>query len=274
VARCGDAAAGRTLFVLAHHDAHQAGRFYDQSAQRALHRLAPGLLARLKTSPPQWWLGLAGPALTAAGAASGRRGTLRAGLAVTLLATAVVAEIASSPVVPGANDNLSGVAGLVALAELVRDRPIRGLRILLVSCGAEESLQEGVRGFAARHRGEIDGASFLNLETVGSPRLIMLEGEGPIWMEDYTDPSFRDLVARTADEAGVPLERGFRARASTDSVIPSRAGHPTATLTSITEWGALANYHLPTDTPGNLDYETVQAAARLAHALAVRLAAR
>ena len=53
VARCGDAAAERTLVVLAHHDAHQAGRFYDQGLQQAIHRLAPGLLARLKTSPPR-----------------------------------------------------------------------------------------------------------------------------------------------------------------------------------------------------------------------------
>jgi len=153
VARCGDPGAERTLVVLAHHDAHQAGRFYDQGLQQAIQRLAPDLLARLKTSPPQWWLGLAGPLLTVAGGLSGRRGPVRAGLALTLLGTAIVAEIASNRAVPGANDNLSGVAGLVALAELSRERPPAGVRLLLVSCGAEESLQEGVRGFMARHRG-------------------------------------------------------------------------------------------------------------------------
>jgi hypothetical protein len=108
----------------------------------------------------------------------------------------------------------------------------------------------------------------VNLETVGSPRLIMLEGEGPIWMEDYADPSFRDLVARCAEAEGIELERGFRARASTDSVMPSRAGHPTATLTSITAWGALANYHLETDTAENVDHDTIERAARLAYATA------
>jgi Zn-dependent M28 family amino/carboxypeptidase len=158
----------------------------------------------------------------------------------------------------------------VALAELAHDRPPPGVRLLLVSCGAEESLQEGIRGFVPRHRDELppDRTSFLNLETVGSPRLIMLEGEGPIWMEDYAGPTFRDLVARCAEEAGVEMERGFRARASTDSVIPSRAGYPTATLTSVTAWGALANYHLPTDTPENVDYGTVRQAVRLAYGVA------
>src|SRR2546421_12029198 len=128
----------------------------------------------------------------------------------------------------------------------------------------------------ARHRDELDPERtwFLNLETIGSTRLIMLEGEGPIWMEDYREPSFRDLVAARATEAGVELERGFRARASTDSVIPSRAGYPTATLTSVTPWGALANYHLPTDTPENVDYSTVDQAVRVARKVAESLSAQ
>jgi hypothetical protein len=261
---------GPTLVVLAHHDAHQTGRLYDQGLLMALHRRAPALVARMRTSPPQWWVGLAGPALTVAAAVTGRRRPALAALPVLAIGTAAAAEVALNPVSPGANDNLSGVAALVTLAELLRERPLANTRVLLVSCGGEEALQEGVRAFVARHSDELDprGTRFLNLETVGSPRLIMLEGEGPIWMEDYTDPGLRDQVERLAGGTGIALERGFRARASTDSVIPSRAGYPTATLTSITAWGALAHYHLPTDTPDNVDHATVHAAARLAYALA------
>jgi hypothetical protein len=268
VARFGDPGARRTLVVLAHHDAHQTGRLYDQGLLKALHRRAPGLLARMKTSLPQWWVGASGGVLTLYAAIRGRRGPALAGAAMNLLGGASMAEVALNPVSPGANDNLSGVAALVALADrLAADSP-PGVRVLLVSCGAEEALQEGIRPFMARHRGELANASFLNLETVGSTRLIMLEGEGPIWMEEYADPSFRDLVERCAREEGVELERGFRARASTDSAIPSRAGHPTATLTSIEPWGALANYHLPTDTPDRVRHDTIDAAARVAFAVA------
>ena len=114
----------------------------------------------------------------------------------------------------------------------------------------------------------------LNLDTVGSPRLVLLEGEGVLGIEDYTDPSFRDLIADTAAEAGVPLTRGQRSRSSTDSVIPSRAGYPTATLTSFEpDTKLLSNYHLPTDTPENLDFGTVAEALDLTEALARRLAA-
>jgi hypothetical protein len=275
VASVGEADRRVTLVVLAHHDAHRSGRLYDQSPQRALHRLAPALVARARRSFPQWWLGLAGPALAALAAWRRRAGPARVAIALNLLGTALVAEAARSPTTPGANDNLSGVAGLVALAEMLRDRPLSGLRVLLVSCGAEEALQEGVRAFLARHRGRLDRSRtrFLNLETVGSPRLILLEGEGPIWIEDYSGAPFRDLVCSRANAAGVAIERGFRARASTDSVIPSRAGYPTATLTSITAWGALANYHLPTDTPENVDYDTVASAVRVAYAAGEALSA-
>jgi Zn-dependent M28 family amino/carboxypeptidase len=187
-----------------------------------------------------------------------------------------MADIARSRTVPGANDNLSGVAALVRLAELLAERPIEGLRVLLVSCGAEESLQDGIRGFLRRHAAELppERTCVLNLDTVGSPKLALIEGEGPLVMRDYTDPGFRDLVARCAQEAGVALERDLRSRASTDSVIPSRAGYPTALLSSVTTWRSLANYHWPSDVPENLDYETVAGAAEVSYAVAEALARR
>jgi Zn-dependent M28 family amino/carboxypeptidase len=183
--------------------------------------------------------------------------------------SAAFADIARSPIVPGANDNLTAVAALLALAARLRDEPAPGVRVMLVSCGAEEVLQGGNHGFAARHFPALDRekTSFLNLETLGSPRLILIEGEGPVVMEDYTDRTFRDLVARAAERAGVRLRRGMRARSSTDSVIPSRAGFPTATVASVDRHKLLSNYHLMSDTPENVRYETVLDAIELAEAV-------
>jgi hypothetical protein len=275
VARLWPADAPRTLVVLAHHDAAQTGRLYDQDLQMKVHERFPGLLRRFKRQPPQWWIGVAGQVLALAGAVTGRRRWAAAGLGVHLPGLALIVDIMRSPTVPGANDNLSGVAVLVALAEALRAQPVDGLRVVLVSAGAEETLQDGIRGFVARHRHELDPTRtcVLNNDTVGSPRLIMVEAEGPFRMRDYRDPAFRDLVAACAGEEGLALERGFKARASTDSVITSRAGLPTATLASLTAWQAMANYHLPSDVPANVDYTTVAAATRLAHAVARALGA-
>jgi hypothetical protein len=263
-----------TLVVLAHHDAPQSGVLFRQTPQRWIYEHAPQLLERGKTPPPQWWVGLAGPLSTVAAAACRRRGPAWAGLIVGAIGTALVADIWCNATVPGANDNLSGVAVLVALAELLSDSPLPGVRLLLVSCGAEETLQDGIRAFVSRHRHELDRqrTCFVNLDTVGSPHLIMLEGEGPVWMEDYAGPWLRDMLAAQARRLGIDLERGFRARSSTDSVIPSRAGYPIATLLSMTDWRSPANYHLPSDVPANLDYATVADATRLVYGLAGELA--
>ena len=55
-------------------------------------------------------------------------------------------------------------------------------------------------------------------------------------------------------------------------MIPSRAGYPTATVSSVTPWRSLANYHWPSDVPENVDYETVRDAVTLAYAVAEALA--
>jgi hypothetical protein len=274
VAETGDPAGDKTLVVMAHHDAAPTGFIFDDTFQRKLNDFFPDLVEATDTALPMWWPVYAGPALAGLGAATGRRGLAKAGLFFSATSFASFADIARHRIVPGANDNLTGVAVLVALAERLRAEPVEGLRVVLASCGAEEVLQGGVYGFTERHLKGMDPAStwVLNLDTLGSPRLIMLEGEGPIWMEDYCGPDFRDLVADVAEEAEITLRRNMRARTSTDSVVTSRAGYKTATLASMNAWKGLSHYHMPTDVPANVDYATVADALGVTEALARRLA--
>lgn len=266
IAETGDPGSDRTLVVLAHHDAAPTGLVFDQRPQQALARRFPDLVARSDTSFPLWWPVLGAPLLTALG-------FRRAGRIATLVTGLFGLDIARNRFVPGANDNLSGCAALVALAERGKDLPVR---VLLVSCGAEEVLQGGIYPFVEDHLKRLDPARtwVLNLDTIGSPALFMIEGEGVLVMEDYCDPAFRDLLAASAERAtGAPLRRGCRARSSTDSVIPSRAGYPTATLASWEpESKVLSNYHLPTDTADRVRYDTVAQAVEISAALAADLA--
>jgi hypothetical protein len=274
VARTGDPGAARTLVVLAHHDAAHTGAIFDERAQKWLAEHFPGIIERIDTSLPLWWAVLAGPALAVLAAARRSRRASRLAAMISAVATAVFADVARSPVCPGANDNLSAVAVLAALAERLSRNPVEGLQVVLVSCGAEEVIQGGIYGFAARHFPALarEQTWFLNLDTVGSPKLVLLEGEGPVVMEDYPDRSFRDLVCRAAERAGAPLQRGMRARNSTDAVIPARSGYPIATLASMDRHKALSNYHRMSDTPENLDYTTVLHALTVAEAVARELA--
>jgi hypothetical protein len=275
VAECGDPDAERTLVVLGHHDAAHTGMVFDPTMQRQFAERFPGIVERIDTSVPQWWLLLAGPLLVAAGGATNRRGVTAAGTAISTLGAALMEDIQRGEVVPGANDNLSSVAAMVAVAEALRDRPVKGLRVILASCGAEEILQGGIYGFCERRLAPLDREQtwVLNVDTVGSPGLVLLEGEGPVVMEDFFDVTWRDLIARVAEREGIPMRRGMRSRASTDAVIPSRMGYPTACLVSVNRHKALPNYHMPSDVSDNLSYPTVACAADLTEALARELAA-
>jgi len=274
VAETGDPAAAGLLVVLAHHDAAPSGFIFHPGPGEWVGRRFPHVLDRASTSVPLWWPVIAGPAVAGLGALLGRRAVAAAGALTCALAVVTLGDVARHPVVPGANDNLSGVAALVALAARLRDEPLAGVRVLLASCGAEEVLQGGIHGFCARHLAGRDPAAtwILNLDTVGSPRLAMLEGEGQLWVEEYPGPELRDLVARVAEDHGVPLLRGLRARTSTDASVTGRAGLPTATLISVNAFKALSNYHQPTDTMDRLDFRTVGRAVVVVEALARALA--
>jgi hypothetical protein len=270
----GDEAAQDTLVVMAHHDAAPTGVVFDQSFQRFLARRFPGFIARTDTSLPLWWPVVGAPSLVTAGALVGSRRTVAAGTALSILITALAIDVARSPTVPGANDNLSAVAVLVGLAERLRDRRLDGIRVLLVSCGAEEVIQGGVYGFAEGHFPRLDRGRtwFVNLDTVGSPELVLVEGEGPFRMEDYCDPAFRELVATAAAGIDRPLRRGVRLRVSTDGVVPHRAGYPTVTFGSWDPDTKLpSNYHLLSDTPENLRFDTVVRAVEVVEAIAEAL---
>jgi hypothetical protein len=274
IAEAGDPDAERTVVVLAHHDAAQTAFIFDPRFQERLIDHFPGIVERIDTSLPLWWPVLAGPLLATAGGLSGRRGLAGAGAALSAAAAATMAEIQRGPTVPGANDNLTAVAVIVALAEALAAEPVAGLRVQLVSVGAEEVLQGGIYGYCERHLSGRDRERtfFLNIETVGGPSLALLEGEGCVVMEDYFDRPFRDLIGRVAEREGIPLRRGMRSRTSTDSVVPSRMGIPTATVVAIDRYKALSNYHRMTDTPENLCWPTVACAADLAEAVVRELA--
>lgn len=133
---------------------------------------------------------------------------------------------------------------------------------------------EGMQAFARRHFRSLprDRTHFVCVDTVGSPHLTLIEGEGMLRMREYPE-GFKELVAECAAACGVELGRGLRFRNATDGLIPLRAGYPTVAIGSVTRLKVPANYHWPTDTPENVDHDTVSDAVTLCTAIARRLAA-
>ena len=268
VAEAGDRDAERTLVFVSHHDAAHGGLIFAPQLATVPADAFPGWYQRQETSPQPMLLVAAGPALVALGALAGLRGLRRLGTIVSLGSAAAFADIATRTVVPGANDNLSGVAVVLELARALRERPVRGVRVLLVSTGSEESFMEGMRGFARRHFGSLptESTEVICLDSVGSPELIVIEGEGMLRMRDYT-PELRDRLTALAERAGVHLRRGLRLGLATDGLIALKAGYRSVAIGSVTKYKLPLNYHSQRDTAAALHYDTVRDAATLCEAL-------
>jgi hypothetical protein len=273
VGTAGDPDAAETLVFVAHHDAANGGLIFRPEPNRLVADAFPGWYARQTTSPQMMRLVAAGPALAGLGALTGLRPLRRLGAVIAGGSALAFLDIATRTVVPGANDNLTAVAVLLELARGLREEPIRGLRVLLVSTGSEESSMEGMRGWVRRHGPRLDPARtrIVVLEALGSTELILLEGEGMIWMTDY-DTGVRDLLDESARRARVPLRRGLRLGFATDALPALRDGLRVATLASCDEYKMPSNYHSQRDIARNVDFGTVAAAVRVAEA-AIRTAA-
>lgn len=264
--------AERTVVLVAHHDAAHAGLVFHPALPELADRA--GLIEKANTSPPLMWPIIAGPASVAAGSLLGSRLLAKAGAVVSALFAAAMADIGLRKVVPGANDNATGVAVLVAVARALAERPAERTRVLLVST-SEEALCAGMEAFGQRHFPKLPAEStfFLSIDTVGSPHLCVLRGEGMRLMREYPKRSL-ELVDGLAEDLGIQLYPGLRLRNATDGSVALAGGYECCSLASCTDLKQPSNYHWPTDVPENVDFGSVADAVRLAEALVRRLDAR
>jgi acetylornithine deacetylase/succinyl-diaminopimelate desuccinylase-like protein len=267
VAELGDAGAERTVVFIAHHDAAHSGLVFHPALPRVAMERMPRAHAKSNQSFPILYAVFLGPVLLSLWGLTGLRALRDLGAFLAAGATAAMADIGARPVVPGANDNLSAVAALMALAHELVERPPEGVRVILLSTGSEESFMEGMQGFIARHAAALTTASteFVCLECVGSPHLCVVEGEGMLRMRLYPERD-REALAAAGEKAGVPLRRGLRTVAATDALIALRAGYASCTLGGVDETKFPANYHWPSDVPDNLTWESVEGAAKVCEA--------
>ena len=273
VCELGDPEAERTVVVIAHHDAAHSGLVFHPAVPPLADRL--GLIEKTDTSPPLMAPVIGGPILAALGALSGRRLLAKLGLALGVGSVAAMADIGARKVVPGANDNGTSVVTLLALARRFVAEPPAGTRVILLSTGSEESFSEGMKAFGERHFPSLPREStfFLCLESIGSPHLLVLRGEGFLKMRDYPPRSLA-FMDGLAEELGIWLFPNLRLHNGTDGLESAAAGYETAVLAGCTDLKQPANYHWSHDLAENVDFETVADAVRLSEAAIRRLGER
>lgn len=270
VCELGPASAEKTVVVVAHHDAAHSGLVFHPALPKLADRL--GLIEKSDTSPALMAPVVGGPLLAALGALSGRRLLTRVGIFLGLGSAAAMADIGLRKVVPGANDNGTGVVALLALARRLVEEPPEDLRVILLSTGSEESFSEGIKAFGERHFPQLPREStlFVSVDSIGSPHLLVLRGEGFLKMWEYPSKALA-LFDGLAEELGIWLYPNLRLHNGTDGLEPLAAGYETVSICGCNELKNPANYHWPNDVAANVDFDSVADGVRLIEAAMRRL---
>ena len=97
-----------------------------------------------------------------------------------ILYVPLLLDIALSPAAPGENDNASGVALVLRLAE--RLDFLEGFGVHVVLTGSQKAMAQGSRAFLKNHRKQLvpDRTAVLNVDSVGSGELRLTKKEGPL----------------------------------------------------------------------------------------------
>ncbi len=258
------APAERTLVVLAHHDAQRSGWLWSSPLMASA---TAG--ARERGGPRPLALGaqlLIG--LVTLGCLAGSR-VLRAVGALGLAALTLVGlDVARGRVVPGANDNATGVAALLALVAAFARDPLERTDLVAVFTDCEETGLGGAAAWAAAHSGELAAAGTLvvSLDTLGSgqPAVVTSEGLTASYARDALEWADRGALRA----AVAPPVRTTMA-APTDALAAQHAGLRALSLVSVDEnWTLGKHYHRPTDTPENVDWDSVESCTRMAAGIA------
>jgi hypothetical protein len=97
-----------------------------------------------------------------------------------ILYVPLLLDIALSPAAPGENDNASGVALALRLAE--RLDFVEGFGVHVLFTGSQKAMAQGTRAFLKKHRKQFvpDRSAVINLDEVGSGEVQVTKKEGPL----------------------------------------------------------------------------------------------
>ncbi len=253
------------VVIVAHIDTAKTGlawhpRVTQLGAQRNLARRAMDPVMGLQAAA------IAGSAVTAL---LPRRSVVRRvvgipAAALNLVAIALNLDIARSPVVPGANDNASGVAAALAVARAFAANPPGNVDLEIALVGSEEVGMAGFHAWLERRQAALDPSRtlVLGLDTVGSGTPIVAAAEGAVATHRYPEGAL-ELVDEGALLAGEPEPQRWRIGAWTDPLLALLRGYPAASILSVGP-GFYTHYHHPSDLPEFVDYGSVAACARIA----------
>jgi hypothetical protein len=183
-------------------------------------------------------------------------GPVLLGLAVLLcinVAFLVVCKLTGQHI-NGANDNGTGAALVLGLADRFATAPLAETELWFVLTGAEEVGTRGMKHFISTFDQDPASTMFINLDNLGGGKLHYLLGEGMLAFRPY-GPSLTALAEQMASEYAGQVHPKKNLLLPTDGMVPSRAGYQAITFIAFDDDGNLPNYHWYTDTIDRIDRE-------------------
>jgi Peptidase family M28 len=143
-----------------------------------------------------------------------------------MVAIALLADIALAGTRGGENDNASGCALVLRLAE--RDLPLEHFDLHVLFTGAQHAGSAGMRAFLTRHSLPRDSTVFVNVDRVGSgtPRYTVREGSV---IAQRVHPQLVKLCEQIVDD-GLDAEP-LASRTASDASAAAAKGHAAITIT-------------------------------------------
>lgn len=168
----------------------------------------------------------------------------------------LLVDVALSDPVPGANDNASGVAAALRLAERHGGR-LEHFDLWVLFTGAQEGFALGAREFLRSRRRELSktGTVFLNLDELGAGDVRFSRREGVLF-GSRAHPQLRALCHELAEDDPEAGARPLRLRSASDAAAAQVAGYPAITITG----RPAPHHHRPSDTPENVDDDSLERA--------------
>jgi len=146
----------------------------------------------------------------------------------------------------GANDNASGVAVLLSLAEQVVSEPLEHAEVWFVATGSEETGLNGARALLGRYEKELKDAYFFAIDTVGAGRIHYSTQER--FMRPSQVPHEVIDILVSASERGRHGAMPFALRGgATDASAALDRKHKAASICCLLEDGKWPEINWPTD---------------------------
>jgi hypothetical protein len=165
-----------------------------------------------------------------------------------------------SPYTVGANDNATGAAVVLSVAERLREEPLARTAVWAVLTGCEEVGCYGADAFAQAHRDELGRLTWITVDSVGGvgAGLAYLRSE-TFLLTSHSDPDLLELAGRIATRHPEldAYAHSFKST-YTEGAIGAKHGFRVLTLVGFRRDGALPDWHRPTDVVENLDSDVVE----------------